>query len=115
MAPRVIRNFLQAIGIMHRGRVEEKLNTELARLIEAVENHPEEKASGTIVLTVTVTKLADRLDIKPKVETKLPKDKDFPSATFWPLEGGLSLEHPSQTDMFAPREVRERPTGERAS
>lgn len=105
MAPRVIRSFLQAIGLLHRGRVEEKLNSELARLIESVEQHPEEKASGSITLTLTVTKLADRIDVKPKVETKLPKDKDFPSSTFWPLEGGLSLEHPSQGDMFGPRDA----------
>ncbi len=108
MAARVIRSFFQAIGIMHRGRVEEKLNTELARLLEAVEQHPEEKASGTLTLTVTVTKLGDRLDVKPKVEAKLPKDKDFGSATFWPLEGGLSIEHPSQSDMFAPRDANAR-------
>ncbi|MFG1332061.1 hypothetical protein V5F41_12515 [Xanthobacter autotrophicus] len=108
MAPRLIRSFLQAVGLMHRGKVEQKLDTELAKVLEAVEQHPEEKATGSVAIIVTVTKLGDRLDIKPKVETKVPKEKDFPSTTFWMIDGALSLEHPDQADMFATREVQSR-------
>lgn len=102
---RLIRNFLQLAGLMHRGKVEQKLNSELARLINAVEEHPDEKASGQVGIFLTVTKLGDRYDIKPSVQTKLPKEKDFTGSTFWVIDGALSLEHPDQADMFNPRAV----------
>ena len=105
---RIIRKIVEAVGLMHRGRFEEKCDAEFGRLLEALEQHPEDKASGTLTITITVTKLGDRLDLTPKVEAKLPKDKPFSGATFWPLEGGLSVEHPSQADMFGPRETRRR-------
>jgi len=106
---RIIRSFTQALGILARGRVEEKCNEAMETAIRALEIHPEEKAKATITLTITLTKLADRLDIKPEVKVKLPEEKGIPSTTFWPLEGGLSVEHPSQSDMFAgPRAARDR-------
>lgn len=105
MTARVIRSLFQAIGLMHRGRFEEKCDAELSRLIDALEQHPDEKVSGTITVTVTVTKLGDRLDLTPKVEAKPPKERGFGGVTFWPLEGGLSVQHPSQTDMFGPRDA----------
>lgn len=105
---RIIRKIFQTLGLLNRGHFEEKCDAELARLLEAVEQHPEEKVSGTLTITLTVTKLGDRLDLSPKVDVKLPKEKPFSGTTFWPLEGGLSVEHPSQADMFAPREARAR-------
>ncbi len=105
MAQRIIRSLFQFVGLMHRGKVEEKCNAELRRLIEALEQHPDEKASGSITITLTVTKLGDRLDHQPKIETKLPKEKGFGSVTSWTSDGGLSLEHPSQSDMFGPRDT----------
>lgn len=106
---RIIRSFTQALGILARGRLEEKLNTEMERTIHALEEHADEKAKATITLTLTLTKLSDRLDIRPEVKVKLPEEKGIASTTFWPLEGGLSVEHPSQADMFAgPRATRER-------
>ena len=44
------------------------------------------------------------------VKSKLPEDKAFSETPFWTLDGGLSVQHPSQTDMFAgPRDAAERP------
>ncbi|MFG1370733.1 hypothetical protein V5F32_00990 [Xanthobacter oligotrophicus] len=108
MAPRIIRSFFQAVGLMSRGKVEEKLNTKLAEALEALEQHPEEKATAEVGVVVVVTKLGDRYDLKPKLMSKLPKEKELSSTTFWPLEGGLSVEHPSQSDMFAPRDAASR-------
>lgn len=104
----LIRDFLKAVGLMHRGKVKEKLDAELAKVLDAVDQHPEEAASGTVLLSVTVRKMGDRLDLLPKIETKLPKDKAFGPAAFWLVDGALSLQHPDQDDMFAPREVRPR-------
>ena len=105
MSGQVIHEFLKALGVLHRGRFVEKCNAEMAKLLAALEEHPDEKVSGTITVTVTVTKLGDRLDVTPKVEAKPPKERGFGGVTFWPLEGGLSVQHPSQTDMFGPRDA----------
>lgn len=109
MSKGIIHDFLQAIGLIGRGRTHEKLNDEMARLIQAMQDHPEDKASGSITLTMKFTKLVDRIDLQPEIKTVLPKEKGLASATFWPAEGGLSVEHPSQHDMFGgPRETSSR-------
>lgn len=106
---RIIRSYVQALGLLGRGRFEEKCNSGLESAIRALEEHPDDKATATITVTFKLTKLADRLDIKPDLKVKMPEEKGIPSTTFWPLEGGLSVEHPSQSDMFAgPRPARER-------
>lgn len=105
MAARIIRSLFQSLGLMHKGKFEQRCDSELERVLQALDQHPDEKASATITIQVVVTKLGDRLDITPKVEAKLPKEKGFTGAIFWPLEGGLSVQHPSQADMFAPREA----------
>lgn len=101
MSVRVIRRFLETLGLLGRGKLEEKLNEEQARILTVLEEHPDEKVEGELILKVKFTKLGDRIDCKPTVETKLPKDKGFQGTTFWPLESGLSVQHPSQADMFA--------------
>ncbi|MBB3771564.1 hypothetical protein FHS55_002163 [Angulomicrobium tetraedrale] len=109
MSTRIIRSAFQALGLSNRGRFEEKVNAEMQRVIEALEQHPEEKAKGTLTLTVNFTKLGDRIDMKPAVKAKLPEEKDFTSTPFWIVEGGLSVQHPSQSDMFGgPSEVGDR-------
>lgn len=107
MSVRIIRSFLQTLGLLSRGKLEEKLNTEMERVLEALDQHPEDKAQATVILEVEFTKLGDRVDCKPTVKVKLPKEKAFASTTFWPLENGLSVQHPSQTDMFGPRPTRD--------
>jgi len=109
MSTRIIRSVFQALGLSNRGRFEEKANAEMQRLIEALQEHPEEKAKGSLTLTIDFVKLGDRIDMKPSVKAKLPEEKGFQSTPFWVVEGGLSVQHPSQTDMFGgPSEVSER-------
>ncbi|WP_029554806.1 hypothetical protein [Xanthobacter sp. 91] len=107
---RTLRKFFEAVGIMHRGRVEEEADSELHRLIEAVEQHPDETASGTITLTIKVQKVGDRIDCLPQIDMKPPKKKGFKACTFWIVDGALSVEHPSQQDMFGPRDITRRDT-----
>lgn len=97
---RIIRSFVQTLGLLNRGQFEEKLNAALQRTLQSLEEHPEDKVKATVTVVLTVTKLADRLDVKPDVKVKLPEDKAIASTTFWPLDGGLSVQHPSQADMF---------------
>lgn len=101
MSTRVIRSLFQVLGLNSRGRFEEKANSEMQRLIEALQEHPEDKAKGTLTVTIDFVKLGDRIDMKPSVKAKLPEEKGFASTAFWPVEGGLSVQHPSQSDMFA--------------
>jgi len=109
MSTRIIRSVFQALGLSNRGRFEEKANAEMQRLIEALQEHPEEKAKGSLTLTIDFVKLGDRIDMKPSVKAKLPEEKGFTSTPFWVVEGGLSVQHPSQSDMFGgPSEVSER-------
>ncbi|WP_454683966.1 hypothetical protein [Ancylobacter moscoviensis] len=109
MTTRVIRSIFQALGLSNRGRFEEKANHEMQRLIEALQEHPEDKAKGTLTITIDFAKLGDRIDMKPAVKAKLPEEKGFTSTPFWVVEGGLSVQHPSQSDMFGgPSEVGER-------
>lgn len=110
MTTRIIRSLFQALGLSNRGRFEEKANAEMQRLIDALQEHPDEKAKGTLTLTIEFVKLGDRMDMKPQVKAKLPEEKGFTSTPFWVVEGGLSVQHPSQSDMFGgPSEVGERP------
>ncbi|VTZ24052.1 hypothetical protein MPC1_16100002 [Methylocella tundrae] len=49
-----------------------------------------------------------RLEIKPSIKSKLPEEKAFSGTPFWTHEGALSVQHPSQIDMFAGPRVTER-------
>lgn len=100
MSTRVIRSLFQALGLANRTRFEEKCNTEMQRVLEALQEHPEDKAEAEVTIKVKFTKLVDRIDMKPEVKATLPKDKGFTATPFWVVEGGLSVQHPSQTDMF---------------
>lgn len=109
MSSHVIYRMFQALSLSNKGRVEDKINAEMKRLIDALEEHPEEKAKGTLTITVDFVKIGERIDMKPSVKAKLPDEKGFTSTPFWIVEGGLSVQHPSQSDMFAgPREVGDR-------
>jgi len=97
------------IGLLNRGRFEEKLDEHLNTSIQTLEALPGEKGTATITLTITLNYESGRLDVKPAVKSKLPEEKAFSGTPFWSYEGGLSVQHPSQIDMFAgPRDAAER-------
>lgn len=109
MSKHIIHSLFQALGLSNKGRFQEKVDAELRAVIQALEEHPEEKAKGSLTLTIDFVKLGDRIDMKPQVKAKLPDEKGFTSTPFWIVEGGLSVQHPSQVDMFGgPSEVGER-------
>lgn len=108
MAVRTIRRFTDMLGLLSRGRFVEKCDEHLQAAIESLENLPTEKGTATITLTVTLNFESGRMDIKPSVKSKLPEEKSFAGTPFWSHEGGLSTQHPSQADMFGPRDAEER-------
>lgn len=113
MTARPIRSFTEMIGLLSKGRFSERLDEELAASISTLENLPSEKGSATITVTLALTYQSGRLDIKPTVKAKLPEEKSFSDTPFWTLDGALSVQHPSQIDMFAgPRDAGERQRAE---
>jgi len=106
---RTIRNFAEMLGLLNRGRFSEKCNEHLNSALETLEALPSEKGTAKITLEVTINYEGGRLDIKPSVKSKLPEEKAFSSTPFWAYEGGLSVQHPSQMDIFGgPRDAADR-------
>jgi hypothetical protein len=106
MSARPIRSVTEILGLLSRGRFAERLDEELEKCISALENLPEEKGTASIEISLSLNFQSGRLDIRPKVKGNPPKEKAFSDTPFWTLDGALSVQHPSQTDMFAgPRDA----------
>lgn len=103
---RTIRSFAEMIGLLNQGRFAEKCDEHLTGALETLAALPGEKGTATLTLTITFNYDSGRIDIKPAVKSKLPEEKAFGGTPFWTYEGGLSVQHPSQIDLFAgPREA----------
>lgn len=100
MSNRPIRRFTDMLGLLNRGRFVEKCDEHLAKAMAELEALPNEKGSATITVQITVNFESGRLDIKPTIKSKLPEEKGFNGTPFWAVDGALSVQHPSQTDMF---------------
>ncbi|RBP01062.1 hypothetical protein DFR50_1597 [Roseiarcus fermentans] len=104
--PRIIRDFRTVIELCARGRLTERLDQKLADCLEALNASPDEKAKASLTVTLELQRAGDRIEIRPKATVKLPEEKGVGSTTLFAAEGGLSLQHPSQTDMFSgPRDA----------
>lgn len=110
MANRIIRSFAQTLGLLSRGHFVEKCDDQLARVMEALDACPDEKGKATLTVTFDFSFVQGRVDIKPTVKAKLPEEKGFAATPFWSIDHGLSVEHPSQMDMFGPREAAAAPS-----
>jgi len=107
MSIKPIRRLFDALALMHRGDFADRCDDHLQKAIAELTASTDEKCQATITITVTVQRLGDRLDVKPAVKSKLPDEKGFHGVTFWTVDGGLSVQHPSQADMFGgPRDTR---------
>ncbi|CAH1671848.1 hypothetical protein [Chelatococcus asaccharovorans] len=107
MSVRTIRRLDETLGLLNRGKFAETCDEHLTKAVETLEALPSEKGTATITVTLTITYESGRLDLKPTVKSKLPEDKAFAATPFWAVDGGLSVSHPSQHDMF-PRDATER-------
>lgn len=107
--PRIIRDFRTVIELCARGRLVERLDEKLGAVLDALADSVDEKASASLSLTLDLQRVGDRIDIKPKVAFKPPPDKAVPATPLFFAEGGLSLQHPSQVDMFAGPRVASKP------
>ena len=100
MTIRAIHRFTEMLGLLSRGKFVEKLDEHLADSIRTLEALPAEKGEATITITVKLVYESGRLDVRPSVKSKLPEEKGFTGTPFWAFENGLSVQHPSQMDMF---------------
>jgi hypothetical protein len=106
MSTKIIRSLLDVFPILSRGRFVEKCNEHLVHAIETLEALPAEKGTASIDIKLTINFDSGRVDIVPSVKSKLPEEKGFAATALWTHDGGLSVQHPSQFDMFAgPREA----------
>lgn len=104
MQERLIRSTMTTLGLLNRGRFVERCDEHLTEAIAALEALPDGKGTATVTITLKVVQDGDRQTISPSVKSKLPEEKDFPGTVFWVVDGALSLQHPSQIDMF-PRDA----------
>ncbi|MDB5522795.1 MAG: uncharacterized protein JWM58_558 [Rhizobium sp.] len=102
----LLRSFCTMLGLLSRGDFAKKLDEEMKVVLDTLDAMPNQ--SGKAKITVEVEFIAElgRLDIKVVHKVKLPETSRFMKTPFWMIEGALSSQHPSQTDMFAgPRPV----------
>lgn len=104
--PRIIRDFRTVVELCARGRLTERLDAKLIDCLDALAASVDEKAKASLTLSLDLQRVGDRIEIRPKATVKLPEEKGVGSTTLFAAEGGLSLQHPSQTDMFSgPRDA----------
>ena len=114
MSTKPIHNFTDLCGVLNRGKFSDKCNEHLQHAMTTLEGLPDQKGEATLTVTLKIAFQEGRIDVKPSVKSKLPEEKGFSATPFWSLNGGFSVQHPSQSDMFAgPRDAtaRERDVG----
>lgn len=103
---RLVDSYPEIMGIFGREDVNGRLNELLREALAAIEDAPGDKAKATVTLDITFARDGDRVTVVPSTKSKLPPRAGFRGTTAWLVEGKISLQHPSQIDMFAgPREV----------
>jgi hypothetical protein len=108
MSKGIFRTYTDLVGFLARGKFAERCNTHLGDALEALDNQPDGNGEITITVTMKIKCQDGRLDVIPTVKSKLPEEKGFSATPFWLVDGGFSVQHPSQADMFTPREVEPR-------
>ncbi|RVU15208.1 hypothetical protein [Methylobacterium oryzihabitans] len=112
MSIKPVRSVLDLMPILSRGRFVERVDQHLTAAVEHLESLPDQKGKATVTITLTVAYQEGRTEVVPDVKSKLPPEKSFTGTPFWIVDGGFSVQHPSQDDMFAgPRAVRDRDFG----
>lgn len=105
---RLLRTFREMIGLLSRGDVSRKLDEEMEKCLQALEDMPAEKGKAELTLKITFEYELGRIDVKAEIKSKLPETSKFMKTPFWIDDGRLSVEHPNQINMFAgPRGVDE--------
>lgn len=102
---RVLRTFREMLGLTSRGDFSRHLDAEMEKCLLALEEMPADKGKAEMTIKVAFNYELGRIDIDTSVKTKLPETAKFVKTPFWVIDGQLSVEHPSQVDMFSTRSV----------
>ncbi len=107
-----LRSFAQVLNGLEHGKLSEDLQRQLTDIVAAL-NDDRQAHGGNPTATLSLTLRFDlkdnRLEVSPKVEVKLPKDKRM-STVFWVSPNNeLVRSDPAQPDMFkaVPKSVQE--------
>src|ERR1700722_401167 len=106
---KIIRQCTEIIGVIERGDAAHDLTLEIEKVLKACQDAagPKTKAKGEVTLKLQFEVQDRYVDIKADITSKVPKIKRGSSTYFLTVDGELTTQHPSQTDMFdGPREVR---------
>jgi hypothetical protein len=112
---RLLRTFREMLGLLSRGDFSRKLDEEMENLVATLEAAPGDSVKAEMTVKIVFKYELGRLDIDPTYKVKLPDTARFMKTPFWTVDGQLSVEHPSQVDMFSTRSVpsRDADDGER--
>ena len=106
MSMRKIRDATEIIARLEGGDLAADLSKEIETAIVALTEHAGDRnvARGSLTLTLSFEIAHGKAEITADIKSKLPKRLRRTSFFFATDDGALSLEHPSQHDMF-PREI----------
>lgn len=103
--PRLIRSYCETVGLLSRGEFARRLDEELRKLFDAFETMPTDRGKASLTVDLTFKFELGRVDVEAKFKAKPPETDRFMKTPFWLVDNALSVEHPSQLDMFKPRAV----------
>ena len=103
---RIIRDFPTVLKLPGGGKFAARVDEKLALALETLAGMADEGGKATLTLTFDFSRAQERVDIKGTVKLKLPEEKGFPEYPTFAVEGGISLQHPSQFELnLKPRVV----------
>ena len=103
---RIIRDFPTVMKLPGGGKFAARVDEKLALMFETLSGLSDQGAKATLTLTFNFNQTDDRIGILASVKLKLPEEKGFPEYPTFAVEGGISLQHPSQFELnLKPRVV----------
>lgn len=91
--------------MIDRGKLEASANEAIREALETLAAQPGSKGKATVTVSIEIGYDKGLVNIKPKLTAKLPEGDVFTPLVLWEHDGALSAQHPSQIDMFQPREA----------
>jgi hypothetical protein len=106
MSDRLIHKYTETVALLSRGEFAQSLDRKIAELIEAFEAMNADSGKATLEVKLEFKYELGRIDVAATAKIKLPETERFMKTPFWVHDGALSVQHPSQIDMFSgPRTI----------
>ena len=97
---RLPHDFLQTTALLNRGRFVERVNAEVSKLLESLEGMPDATGAGSLTLAFKFQSIGGEIKLSATVKSSLPQLPALSPTTFWLIDGELSVDHPTQRDLF---------------